>query len=463
MACQVGLRRRHPRGRARRATTATRSTATAATPTARATGCGNGIQTAGEACDDGNLVDGDGCDANCTVTGCGNGIQSASEPCDDGNVVNGDGCDNNCTPTACGNGVQTVGESCDDGNLTAGDGCRADCTPELCGDTVLDPGEQCDDGNLGRRRLLLGRVRLRERAALRGRRPLHQRRRVRRRRLRRRPDRAVDQRVRLRRLPRSAATRTATSSSRSPGRRAPISSGYQIISVEGKSELQHALPLLITAGNAHFTRRRCRWGPCSATTPGRASASWWSASPAARRWHVGQGDCDLVLPAPFTDTNLQNGNLLNSDGFSCPDGILLRDPLGAVRRRHQLRGSGAERRRLRRLLPRHAVQRRRRPRVEERRLVREDDQHAGAGDVRGRVASRPAAARSPTSSSPPASRNRTRPGATNPGQSLHCAELFCGDGVAQRAASSATTAPPTRMRPMRRAGPTARCGAAATA
>src|SRR5262249_3290164 len=77
------------------------------------TACGNGIQTAGEACDDGNLVDGDGCDANCTVTGCGNGVQSGSEQCDDGNIVNGDGCDNNCTPTGCGNGVQTVGESCD--------------------------------------------------------------------------------------------------------------------------------------------------------------------------------------------------------------------------------------------------------------------------------------------------------------------------------------------------------------
>ena len=31
----------------------------------------------GEQCDDGNLVSGDGCDANCTVTACGNGIVTA--------------------------------------------------------------------------------------------------------------------------------------------------------------------------------------------------------------------------------------------------------------------------------------------------------------------------------------------------------------------------------------------------
>ena len=38
--------------------------------------CGNGILTpnAGEVCDDGNNVDGDGCDTNCTPSACGNGI-----------------------------------------------------------------------------------------------------------------------------------------------------------------------------------------------------------------------------------------------------------------------------------------------------------------------------------------------------------------------------------------------------
>ena len=113
------------------------------TPTA----CGNGIPTAGEACDDGNGVDGDGCDSNCTATACGNGIPTAGEVCDDGNLVSGDGCDENCTPTECGNGVKTGNEQCDDGNLTDGDGCDSNCTSTACGNGVQTTGEECDDGN----------------------------------------------------------------------------------------------------------------------------------------------------------------------------------------------------------------------------------------------------------------------------------------------------------------------------
>jgi cysteine-rich repeat protein len=114
------------------------------TPTA----CGNGITTSPEGCDDGNLIDGDGCDANCTPTGCGNGIATAGESCDDGNQVNGDGCDTNCTPTACGNGVTTAPELCDDGNVASGDGCDANCTPTICGNGITTAPELCDDGNV---------------------------------------------------------------------------------------------------------------------------------------------------------------------------------------------------------------------------------------------------------------------------------------------------------------------------
>ncbi|HEY6178029.1 MAG TPA: DUF4215 domain-containing protein [Kofleriaceae bacterium] len=112
----------------------------------RPTGRGNGVVTAGEGCDDGNLVDGDGCDHNCLPTGCGNGVVTAGEGCDDGNLVDGDGCDHNCLPTGCGNGVVTAGEDCDDGNLVDGDGCD-NCRLTRCGNDVVTRGEDCDDGN----------------------------------------------------------------------------------------------------------------------------------------------------------------------------------------------------------------------------------------------------------------------------------------------------------------------------
>src|SRR5690242_7800335 len=36
--------------------------------------CGDTILDVGEQCDDGNLIDGDGCDSNCSFTACGNTI-----------------------------------------------------------------------------------------------------------------------------------------------------------------------------------------------------------------------------------------------------------------------------------------------------------------------------------------------------------------------------------------------------
>ena len=109
--------------------------------------CGNGIVTTGEQCDDGNVASGDGCDTNCTVTACGNGVVTQGEQCDDGNGVDGDGCETNCTVTGCGNGVVTAGEQCDDGNTRSGDGCDANCTTTRCGNAVVAPPETCDDAN----------------------------------------------------------------------------------------------------------------------------------------------------------------------------------------------------------------------------------------------------------------------------------------------------------------------------
>jgi len=112
--------------------------------------CGNGVLDAGEACDDGNTLDGDGCSSVCTIEAlCGNGILDAGEGCDDGNTANGDGCSSVClVEPRCGDGNLDPGEECDDGNNLDGDGCSATCTLQsFCGDGTVDSGEQCDDGN----------------------------------------------------------------------------------------------------------------------------------------------------------------------------------------------------------------------------------------------------------------------------------------------------------------------------
>jgi cysteine-rich repeat protein len=77
-----------------------------------------------------------------TATVCGDGVVDAGEQCDDGNGVDGDGCDSNCTPTGCGNGVVSAGEDCDDGNTADGDGCPSTCRlgESDCGNCVDDDG-----------------------------------------------------------------------------------------------------------------------------------------------------------------------------------------------------------------------------------------------------------------------------------------------------------------------------------
>ena len=63
--------------------------------------CGNGYLEGDEDCDDGNLIDDDGCDSDCTISCfCGDGVLNDSvecgEECDDGNTAWGDGCDPYC-------------------------------------------------------------------------------------------------------------------------------------------------------------------------------------------------------------------------------------------------------------------------------------------------------------------------------------------------------------------------------
>lgn len=60
---------------------------------------------------------------------CGDGVINGGEQCDDGNNVEGDGCEPDCSWTpVCGDGALQSGEACDDGNAVFGDGCEPDCT-----------------------------------------------------------------------------------------------------------------------------------------------------------------------------------------------------------------------------------------------------------------------------------------------------------------------------------------------
>jgi cysteine-rich repeat protein len=103
--------------------------------------CGNDAVEGTEECDDGNLIEADGCTSACTI--CGNNVVAGPEVCDDGNLISGDGCDANCTPTACGNGIVAGSETCDDGNTINADNCPSDCiidgcTPDFGSDRTID-------------------------------------------------------------------------------------------------------------------------------------------------------------------------------------------------------------------------------------------------------------------------------------------------------------------------------------
>src|SRR5205085_3392368 len=72
----------------------------------------------------------------------GNGLVEPPETCDDGNIIDRDGCSAQCHTEICGDSVinNRGRESCDDGNTTAGDGCSDDCQLEAgvrrCQETI---------------------------------------------------------------------------------------------------------------------------------------------------------------------------------------------------------------------------------------------------------------------------------------------------------------------------------------
>lgn len=118
--------------------------------------CGDGIVSGGEQCDDGNILDGDGCLSTCQLEACGNGSIDADETCDDGNHRDRDGCSSLCMTEAeyCGDNAVSRGEQCDDGNRIDGDGCSSACESEsgsaTCGNGVVERGEECDGADMGR-------------------------------------------------------------------------------------------------------------------------------------------------------------------------------------------------------------------------------------------------------------------------------------------------------------------------
>jgi len=161
------------------------------------TGCGDGAIQAGEVCDDGNSVAGDGCSADCatveqdfacpdpgepcvSTVECGDAQVTGTETCDDGDATAGDGCSDTCEvelgwqciqpgqpciAAACGDGIIAGNEDCeDDDGVTpvSGDGCSDICQREfgfecglpgepchatVCNDGVWEGDEPCDDGN----------------------------------------------------------------------------------------------------------------------------------------------------------------------------------------------------------------------------------------------------------------------------------------------------------------------------
>lgn len=104
--------------------------------------CGSGTPDPGEACDDGNAAYGDGCRPDCSAELCGDGVIDPQEVCDDGPAPGP--CADDCARVeACGDGEVDAAEACDDGNNIDGDTCEADCSLPRCGNGIHDVGEVC--------------------------------------------------------------------------------------------------------------------------------------------------------------------------------------------------------------------------------------------------------------------------------------------------------------------------------
>lgn len=107
--------------------------------------CGDGaVNTPAEECDDDNLDDEDGCNANCEIEDCGDGVLQVGlgEACDDGDANSDstpDACRTDCQLHSCGDGVVDSDEECEG----SADGCNpSSCT--ICGNGIVSGPEACD-------------------------------------------------------------------------------------------------------------------------------------------------------------------------------------------------------------------------------------------------------------------------------------------------------------------------------
>ncbi len=116
--------------------------------------CGNGITEGGEECDDGNMINGDGCSETCLsdvqAVVCGDGIKDPDEECDEGPQNSNSGaCTAQCTLAKCGDGLLQDGvELCDAGKDNSNNGaCTLECKKAFCGDGLVHAlVETCDAG-----------------------------------------------------------------------------------------------------------------------------------------------------------------------------------------------------------------------------------------------------------------------------------------------------------------------------
>ena len=328
--------------------------------------CGNGLHEAPEQCDGAalggqtctTLGQGTGtlaCEADCTfdTSGCqlpnlcGNGTLDPGETCDDGNRTNGDCCSSTCqaeTGASCDdgdacNGIETCDSTghcapgtppnCEDNNFCTGDSCVAAqgcvhtpapgaacegdgnfCTDDICdaagvcrhipNTRVCDDGRECTVGDQCAAGVCSGTF-----------------------------------------VPPWINEIDYDDSSQPPagdrdefveiaGPAGLDLGGYKLISVEGGGA-SCGTPLGAATGEAHYTATipaGTVLGDTSGTGVGLFVACFRDPASAQSTSSDVGANCDAVLPAISPDSNLMNGNLLNTSETDCPDGLLLTDAAG---------------------------------------------------------------------------------------------------------------------------------------